>query len=90
VLLPGAAGYEALRRPALARFHEIRPLAIVRCAEPGDVAETLASARRSGVHVAVRSGGHCFAGGSSTTGVLIDVTPMNRVSVAGGVARAGS
>jgi FAD/FMN-containing dehydrogenase len=90
VLVPGAPGYESARRPAMARFHETRPLAIVRCASPGDVAATLAFARRSDLHVAVRSGGHCFAGRSSTAGIVIDVTPINAVSVADGVATVGA
>ena len=34
VLVPGAAGYEAVRRPPIARFHDVRPQAIVRCARP--------------------------------------------------------
>ena len=56
------------RRPALARFEHIRPAVVARCASPRDVAEALARARRDGLPVAVRSGGHDFAGRSSTTG----------------------
>ena len=37
-----------------------------------------------GLPAAVRGGGHSFAGQSSTTGVLIDLTPMNRVEVLSG------
>jgi FAD/FMN-containing dehydrogenase len=60
------------------------------CASPGDVAETLAFARRSGVHVTPRSGGHCLAGRSSTEGIVVDVTPMSSVAVADGVATVGA
>jgi FAD/FMN-containing dehydrogenase len=90
VLFPGAPGYESARTPAMARWHDIRPRAVVMCEGASDVAETLAFARRSGVHVAARSGGHCFAGRSSTLGIVIDVTPMSSVSVAGGVATVGA
>jgi FAD/FMN-containing dehydrogenase len=90
VLVPEAPGYEAARKPAITRFHGIRPQAIVRCESAADVAETLAFARRSGVHVALRSGGHCFAGRSSTEGIVIDVGPMSSVSVSGGVATVGA
>src|SRR5829696_8221543 len=90
VLVPGAAGYEAVRKPAIARYHDVRPRAIVRCENAGDVAETLAFARRSGLPVAPRSGGHCFAGRSSTEGIVIDVGPMSSVSVSGGVATVGA
>jgi FAD/FMN-containing dehydrogenase len=90
VLLPGSPAYEAARKPAIARFHRLRPAAVVRCASPGDVAETLSLAGRAGLRVAARSGGHCFAGHSSTTGVVVDVSPMRSVSVSDGVATVGA
>jgi FAD/FMN-containing dehydrogenase len=90
VLFPGAPGYESARKPAMARWHDIRPSAVVMCEGASDVAETVAFARRSGIHVAARSGGHCFAGRSSTPGIVIDVTPMSSVSVAGGIATVGA
>ena len=90
VLLPGSPEYDLLRRPAIALFEDVRPQAIVRCSSPADVAETIALARRDGRHVAVRSGGHCFAGRSSTTGMVIDVSPMRSVSVSDGVATIGA
>ena len=63
---------------------------MVRCREPADVGETLALARRSGAHVAVRSGGHCFAGRSSTDGVVVDVGPMSEVVVGDGAVTVGA
>jgi FAD/FMN-containing dehydrogenase len=90
VLVPGELGYESARKPAIARFHSVRPRAIVRCSSAGDVARTLAFARRTGVPVAVRGGGHCFAGRSSTDGIVIDVSPMSAASVADGVAVVGA
>jgi FAD/FMN-containing dehydrogenase len=71
VLVPGSPGYESARTPALARFHHIRPQAIVRCENADDVAETLALARRWGVRAAPRSGGHCLTGRSSTEGIVL-------------------
>ena len=88
ILEPGSAAYEAARRPAMARFAEVRPEAIVRCASAADVAWALALAR--GRRVAVRSGGHCFAGRSSTDGVLIDVGPMEAVEPEGELVRIGA
>jgi FAD binding domain len=55
-----------------------------------DVAKTILFARRSGLPVAARSGGHCFAGRSSTQGIVIDVTPMRSVSVSDGRATVGA
>src|SRR6266487_7069492 len=47
-------------------------------------------ASRAGLPIAARSGGHCFAGNSSTQGIVIDVTPMRSVSVRDGVATVGA
>jgi FAD/FMN-containing dehydrogenase len=90
VILPGSQDYESVRKPAIARFHDVRPQAVVRCATPEDVAETISLARRSGLPAVPRSGGHCFAGRSSSEGIVIDVTPMNTVFVSGGVATIGA
>ncbi len=90
VILPGAPDYELVRKPAIARFHDVRPQAVVLCGTPADVAETISLARRSGLRTAARSGGHCFAGRSSTEGIVIDVTPMRSVSVSGGLATVGA
>jgi FAD/FMN-containing dehydrogenase len=90
VLLPESADYDRLRTPPMARFREVRPAAIVRCRAPADVTEALAFARRARLPMAVRSGGHCFAGGSSTTGLLVDVGPMNGVSLDAEVVTVGA
>lgn len=76
LLLPGSNGYEAARKPAVERFHQIRPAAVLRCRSAADVVQALALAERSGLPMAIRSGGHDFAGRSSTTGLLIDLGPM--------------
>ena len=86
VLLPGSPGYEAAYRPAVARFHDVRPAAVVRCRTPEDVAAALAL----GLPAVARSGGHSFAGRSTTTGVVIDVGPMDVVSAGDGVATVGA
>jgi FAD/FMN-containing dehydrogenase len=90
VVLPGSPGYDTARRPAIARFDRIRPRAVVRCATTQDVVETLAVARLLRTPVAVRGGGHCFAGRSSTTGIVLDVSPMDAVALRDGVAVVGA
>src|SRR3954462_3325188 len=90
LLQPQDAGYEAARRPQMARFAEVRPQAIARCRTPSEVAEAIAHARRRGGGLAIRAGGHCFAGGSSTDGVLIDVSPMNAVEPEEGLVTVGA
>jgi FAD/FMN-containing dehydrogenase len=79
-----------MTREALIRFRDVRPQAVATCETPADVADALAEARRSGLRIAVRSGGHCFAGRSSTEGLLIDVSPMRAVSVGDGTAAIGA
>jgi FAD/FMN-containing dehydrogenase len=68
----------------------MRPREHVHCRTPADVAEALALARTSGLALAVRSGGHCFAGRSSTEGVLVDIGPMDSVSVGDGTVTVGA
>jgi FAD/FMN-containing dehydrogenase len=86
VVLPGSPGYERARRPAWAQYENVRPEAVVRCRTPTDVSEAIAVARHLGLETATRSGGHCFAGRSSTKGLVIDVSPMCSVSLADRIA----
>jgi FAD/FMN-containing dehydrogenase len=90
LVLPSSPAYPSVRDGAIARFHDVRPAAVARCASPADVAATIAFARRAGVPIAVRSGGHCFAGRSSTTGVVIDVRPMRAIAVGDGLVETGA
>lgn len=90
VALPGSPLYERVRKPFNARFHEVQPRAIILCATPQDVVETILFLERHSLENAIRNGGHCFAGNSSSSGVIINVTAMNSVSVSGGVATVGA
>jgi hypothetical protein len=89
VVLPGSPRYDELRRPQIPRFHDVRPQAVVLCRTPEDVVEATAFARRSGIEVAVRSGGHDFAGRSSGPGMVLDLTPMRSLEVSDGLATVG-
>ena len=51
VALPGSPAYSAAPRPFNARFHDLRPSAIVSCASPEDVSEAIVFARRHGLGV---------------------------------------
>ena len=90
VVLPGSPDYQAASTPRIPRFDPVWPAAVVRCRTPEDVASTLAFARGSGLPVAPRSGGHCFAWRSSTSGIVIDLSPMASVSLSGEVATIGA
>jgi FAD/FMN-containing dehydrogenase len=90
VIRTGAPDYDSVRKPAMARFESVRPQAVVLCKTPADVSTTIAFARRIGLQIAIRSGGHSVAGRSSTEGIVVDVTPMSSVSVEDGVATVGA
>ena len=91
LVLPEDSGYDEARLVWNAA-HDRRPAAIARCAEATDVMRALEAARAAGLPIAVRGGGHSFAGKSTCDGgVVIDCSPMKTVEVdrARRVARAG-
>ncbi|MFD7023127.1 FAD-binding protein [Promicromonospora sukumoe] len=91
VVLPEDAGYDAARRLFNGRFEHLRPAAVAYPEHAADIAECLAVARSSGVPVAVRSGGHSYAGWSGGTGrLVVDVGRMARVDVDGRTATVGA
>jgi FAD/FMN-containing dehydrogenase len=89
VALPGSSRYEEVRRPQIPRFHDVRPQAVVLCRTPEDVVEAIAFARRAGIELVVRSGGHDFAGRSSGPGIVLDLTPMHSLEVSDGLVTVG-
>ena len=87
---PGESSYPVAKRLFDPRFDSINPAGIAYCRNPHDVATCLAFVRKFGVRMAVRSGGHSYAGWSTTTGLVIDVTRMSGVTVGGGTATVGA
>jgi FAD/FMN-containing dehydrogenase len=90
VVLADSPDFDRVRRPLNARFDRVRPKAIVLAETPEDVRETIQMTRLSGLAVAIRSGGHSLAGESSSRGVVIDVTRINRVSSRDGTIAVGA
>ena len=81
VLTPEDAGYDAARALWNA-MHDRRPALLVHCTGAADVIAALAFARSHDLEIAVRGGGHSFAGFSTTDGgVVIDLGPMKGVRV---------
>ncbi len=78
---PGEAGYDDavnIWNGAISR----RPAVVVGCTSSGDVANSLGFARREGLEVSVRGGGHNYAGFALTDGgLMVDLTPMKTVHV---------
>ena len=90
VVLPNSPDYGSAHKPEMVRFHHVLPEAVVLCASPADVAATIAHARQHRIQMAIRGGGHSVAGRSATDGLVLDVTPLNAVSVEDGMATVGS
>src|SRR6185503_17280007 len=91
IVLPEDQGYDDARAVWNAAIDR-RPAAVVRCADPGDVTRAVVFARAQGLAVAVRGGGHGFAGKATCDGgLVIDCSPMRRIEVdpVRRVARAG-
>ncbi len=79
---PGLPGYEAIRRPVNAAYREVRPRLVVRCRSVSDVVDAMTYATATGDRIVPRGGGHCFAGRSSTDGIVLDMSGLDGISVA--------
>jgi FAD/FMN-containing dehydrogenase len=90
LIRPGESGYTTAKELFDPRFDTLHPAGIAYCANPHDVATSLAFVRKYGIPVAARSGGHSYAGWSSSSGLIVDVTRMAGVSVSGGTATVGA
>ena len=78
---PGSSQYAVARRLFDPRFDGVSPMAVAYCISPADVQTCLAFAHRFNLPLVARCGGHSYAGYSTTTGIVVDVTRMNTVSV---------
>jgi FAD/FMN-containing dehydrogenase len=90
VVVPDEAAYDEVRKSPWAQYAHVRPLAVARCRTPADVAEAIAFARRERLPLAIRSGGHCFAGRSTTRGLVTDLSPIASVCGMGDLAHVGA
>jgi FAD/FMN-containing dehydrogenase len=87
---PGEAAYTVSKRLFDPRFDSLHPAGIAYCRNPHDVSTCLAFVRKFGIGVAARCGGHSYAGWSSGSGLIIDVTRMSGVNVSGSTAVVGA
>ncbi|HEY7177991.1 MAG TPA: FAD-binding oxidoreductase [Gaiella sp.] len=91
LLRPGRPGYGVARRPWNARFDDVLPRAVAQPLDTADVQAIVRWAARHDVRLAVRSGGHSYAGLSSTTGLLVDLSRLSAVTpLPGGRATVGA
>ena len=81
LLRPGDTAYDEARKLWNGVFDR-RPAVIVRCAGAADVIGAVKVARRDGLRVAVRGGGHSFPGHSvCDDGLVIDLSCMKAIRV---------
>jgi FAD/FMN-containing dehydrogenase len=92
LIRPNDARYGAAAQLYSPRFDGVRPVAVARCASTDDVQRCLEFVRATGTAVAARSGGHSYAGYSTTSGLVIDVAALNSIGPgrSAGTARIGA
>jgi FAD binding domain/Berberine and berberine like len=78
---PGDRGYASTRPVSNQRYAGVLHGGVAACRGAGDIAAAVAWARDRNLPFALRSGGHSYAGYSSTTGLLIDLSGLADISV---------
>ncbi|MGH9154881.1 MAG: FAD-binding oxidoreductase, partial [Acidimicrobiales bacterium] len=79
---PGETGYDDAVNIWNAAAPARRPALVASCTSSADVVASLAFARREGLEVSVRGGGHNYAGfARCDDGLMVDLTPMKQVTV---------
>jgi FAD/FMN-containing dehydrogenase len=90
LLRPGVDGYDAARRAFNPLFDGNNPVAVAKVSTVEDVQATLQAAAGR-VTLAARSGGHSYAGYSlPESGLVVDVSGLNKVDVQGTTAVIGA
>jgi FAD/FMN-containing dehydrogenase len=86
LLRPGEREFETARLVHNQRYDTVVPTAIARIADEHDAAACLAFAAEADIPIAIRSGGHSYAGYCTTRGLVIDVASLDAVNIGfGGV-----
>src|SRR5262249_4925421 len=83
VLAPPSTAYEQARLLFQERFDAVYPLGVVQPQSAADVAQIVAWARRTGVRLAIRSGGHSYPGHSPGPGLVADPRRLRALHLSG-------
>ncbi|MFI1757248.1 FAD-binding oxidoreductase [Streptomyces sp. NPDC020571] len=87
---PGDRTWKTAHQLYNTRFDTLKPSAVAYAAHPDDIRTALSYARAHHIPVAIRNGGHSYAGWSSGDGrLIIDVSKLNRVRASAGEAVVG-
>lgn len=91
LIRPGDRTWKTARQLYNTRFDTLKPAAVAYAAHPDDIRTALSYARAHHIPVAIRNGGHSYAGWSSGDGrLIIDVSKLNRVRASAGEAVVGA
>lgn len=81
LLEPDSLGFGQAALLRNQRYDVVQPQAVARIMGDQDAAACLAFAAERGLPVAIRSGGHSYAGFSTSPGLVIDVGPLQSVKI---------
>ncbi|WP_225729355.1 MULTISPECIES: FAD-binding oxidoreductase [unclassified Nocardia] len=84
VRYPGEPGFAAATAPFNKRYADVRPAAALSVRGAADVARAIDWARTEGVRVAVRGGGHSYAGYSAGAELVLDLRALDDIRVDAG------
>lgn len=79
LLLPGEPNYDTASAATNGRYLDIRPMAVAQVADEADVVTCVQWCNENGVQPVPRAGGHSYAGFSSTSGLLVDISRLNSI-----------
>ena len=81
IFRPGDVAYEKLRNVYAAKY-AARPALIVHAATPADIQASLHFAKSEALPIAVRCGGHSYAGYSVCDGLVLDMSGFRDITIA--------
>lgn len=91
VFAAGDPGYDDARLLYNSRFDHLKPQVVVRCVNAKDAQTALGWARNHAMPLAIRGGGHSYAGWSSGSGLVIDLRDLTTIEfLAGNKVRVGA
>ncbi|MCL8017424.1 FAD-binding oxidoreductase [Streptomyces sp. AS02] len=91
LIRPGDTDWKSAHQLYNTRFDSLKPAAVAYVAHQDDIRTTLAYARAHHFQVAIRNGGHSYAGWSSGNNrLIIDVSKLNRIRASGNTAVIGA
>ncbi|MFG3498788.1 FAD-binding oxidoreductase [Streptomyces sp. NPDC047928] len=86
---PGHSAYATHATADNQRYASVRPAGVLACATENDVRAAVRWCAKHGVPLAPRSGGHSYAGYSTTPGLVISVRALKEVAPSGNRLRVG-